>query len=67
MDVLQNALTELGFACTRLRYGEIENLFARVGTAGPHLCFAGHTDVVPVGNANWAAGPFSGEVRNDVL
>jgi len=67
MDVLQDALTGLGFACTRLRYGEIENLFARIGTAGPHLCFAGHTDVVPVGNANWASPPFSGEVRNDVL
>ena len=67
MDVLQNALTELGFICTRLRYGEIENLFARIGTAGPHLCFAGHTDVVPVGNANWVSPPFSGEVRNDVL
>ena len=67
MDVLQGALTKLGFACTRLRYGEIENLWARIGTAGPHLCFAGHTDVVPVGNANWASPPFSGEVRNDVL
>jgi len=67
MDVLQNALISLGFACTRLRYGEIENLFARIGTAGPHLCFAGHTDVVPVGAANWASPPFSGEVRNDVL
>ena len=67
MDVLQGALTDLGFACTRLRFGEIENLFARIGTGVPHLCFAGHTDVVPVGNANWAAPPFSGEVRNDVL
>jgi len=67
MDVLQNALAGLGFACTRLKYGEIENLWARIGNAGPHLCFAGHTDVVPVGAANWAAPPFSGEVRNDVL
>lgn len=67
MDVLQGALAGLGFACTRLRYGEIENLWARIGTGGPHLCFAGHTDVVPVGAANWAAPPFSGEVRNDVL
>jgi len=67
MDVLQAALEKLGFACTRLKYGEIENLFARIGAAGPHLCFAGHTDVVPVGNANWVSPPFSGEVRNDVL
>ncbi len=67
MDVLQDALEKLGFACTRLRYGEIENLWARIGTSGPHLCFAGHTDVVPVGNTNWGTPPFSGEVRNDVL
>jgi succinyl-diaminopimelate desuccinylase len=66
-DVLQHALEELGFAVTRLRFGNIENLWARIGTTGPHLCFAGHTDVVPVGAANWAAAPFSGEVRNDVL
>ena len=67
MDVLQRALEGLGFACTRLRYGEIENLWARIGTSAPHLCFAGHTDVVPVGNVNWGTPPFSGEVRNDVL
>ena len=67
MDVLTTALEQLGFTVTRLRYGEIENLFARIGTGAPHFCFAGHTDVVPVGDANWAAPPFSGEVRNDVL
>ena len=67
MDVLTAALEELGFEVTRLRFGEIENIFARIGTSAPHFCFAGHTDVVPVGDANWSAPPFSGEVRNDVL
>jgi succinyl-diaminopimelate desuccinylase len=67
MDVLTGALETLGFAVTRLRYGEIENIFARIGTEGPHICFAGHTDVVPPGDANWAAAPFSGEVRDNVL
>ena len=67
MDVLTRALEKLGFTVTRLRFGEIENIFARIGTSAPHFCFAGHTDVVPVGDANWSAPPFSGEVRNDVL
>ncbi len=67
MDVLTGALEKLGFAVTRLRYGEIENIFARIGTGAPHFCFAGHTDVVPVGDANWSAPPFSGEIRHNVL
>jgi succinyl-diaminopimelate desuccinylase len=66
-NVLTEALSRLGFTVHRLRYGEIENTFARIGTAGPHICFAGHTDVVPVGDANWRDDPFGGEVRNDVL
>ncbi len=62
-DILADALARLGFAVHRLRYGEIENIFARLGTGGPHICFAGHTDVVPVGAANWRTDPFGGEVR----
>jgi succinyl-diaminopimelate desuccinylase len=65
--VLANALTQLDFIVTPLRYGEIDNLFARIGTGSPHICFAGHTDVVPVGAANWQSGPFAGEVRNGIL
>jgi succinyl-diaminopimelate desuccinylase len=65
--VLADALTQLGFIVTPLRYGEIDNLFARIGTGSPHICFAGHTDVVPVGAANWQSGPFAGEVRNGIL
>ncbi|MBN8898839.1 MAG: succinyl-diaminopimelate desuccinylase, partial [Rhodospirillales bacterium] len=58
-DVLADLLSRLGFHVTRLRFGEIENLFARIGTEGPHICFAGHTDVVPVGG-NWRSDPFGG-------
>ncbi len=65
--VLARALEGLGFTVTRLRFGEIENLFARIGTEGPHFCFAGHTDVVPSGDGNWRMGAFSGEVRDGVL
>ncbi len=65
--VLADALERLGFRVTRLRFGEIENLFARIGASGPHLCFAGHTDVVPEGAAGWSAGAFAGEVRDGVL
>ncbi|MDB5459380.1 MAG: succinyl-diaminopimelate desuccinylase [Caulobacteraceae bacterium] len=63
MDTLQRALEGLGFACRRMRFGEIENLYARRGTAGPNLCFAGHTDVVPAGDeAAWTSGPFEAAV-----
>jgi succinyl-diaminopimelate desuccinylase len=66
-DVLAEALERLGFTVTRLRFGEIENIFARIGTSAPHICFAGHTDVVPAGDGNWSAGAFAGEVRDGVL
>src|ERR1700733_11036321 len=66
-DALAESLERLGFSVHRLRDGEIENIFARIGTGGPHICFAGHTDVVPVGAANWRSDPFGGEVRDGVL
>src|SRR5580658_3413403 len=68
MDLVEQALTGLGFRCRRMRFGEIENLYARRGTAGPNLCFAGHTDVVPVGDAAaWRVDPFAGRIENGVL
>jgi succinyl-diaminopimelate desuccinylase len=66
-DALTELLGRLGFSVHRLRFGDIENLFARLGSSGPHICFAGHTDVVPVGTANWRSDPFGGEVRDGVL
>jgi succinyl-diaminopimelate desuccinylase len=68
MDVLQHALESLGFSCRRMRFGEIENLYARRGTAAPNLCFAGHTDVVPVGDAGaWSEDPFEASIVGDML
>lgn len=73
LAVVEDALSRLGFVCHRLRFEEdgtapVDNLYARLGTAAPHLAFAGHTDVVPPGDlAAWRADPFAGEVRNGVL
>jgi succinyl-diaminopimelate desuccinylase len=68
MDVVQRTLEGLGFACRRMRFGQIENLYARYGTARPNLCFAGHTDVVPVGDAGaWSKDAFAAEVVDGVL
>jgi succinyl-diaminopimelate desuccinylase len=68
MDVVEETLKSLGFSCRRMRFGEIENLYARFGTARPNLCFAGHTDVVPVGDAAaWSQGAFDAKVVDGVL
>jgi succinyl-diaminopimelate desuccinylase len=68
MDVLQGALEGLGFRCRRLRFGEIENIYARRGSRGPNFCFGGHTDVVPSGDeAGWTRPPFGAEVADGVL
>lgn len=68
MDVLERALTGLGFQCRRMKFENIENLYARRGTASPNLCFAGHTDVVPTGSTEaWSSGPFEAEVKDGVL
>ena len=61
------SLETLGFTVHRLAFGTTPNLFARIGTASPHLCFAGHTDVVPPGEAGWSVDPFAGEVRDGLL
>jgi succinyl-diaminopimelate desuccinylase len=68
MDVVEQTLSGLGFACRRMRFGEIENLYARYGTARPNLCFAGHTDVVPVGDADaWSKDAFAAEEVDGIL
>ena len=68
MDVVQAALEDLGFRCRRMPFGGIENLYARLGEGRPNLCFAGHTDVVPVGDAGaWSRGPFEAAVDDGVL
>jgi succinyl-diaminopimelate desuccinylase len=72
LGVVQAALEARGFTCWRLRFGplgnEVDNLFARRGTAAPHFCFAGHTDVVPPGNAAaWTHPPFAAEEADGKL
>lgn len=68
LQLLEEKLTALGFQCTRLDSGDVSNLYARLGEGGPHLGFAGHTDVVPVGNEEaWSVPPFEGLVQDDTL
>ncbi|MCI5049130.1 MAG: succinyl-diaminopimelate desuccinylase [Rickettsiales bacterium] len=72
-DVLQKALEELGFTVTRKvssaeGYEPVENLYARLGTQSPNICFAGHTDVVPVGDeSKWKHPPFEPTVEGGKL
>ena len=69
--LLARHLGNLGFDCNHLPFGEgqqrVENLFAHVGSGdGPHLCFAGHTDVVPAGKDDaWTYGPFTPTIAED--
>src|SRR5262249_56114566 len=73
LDVLERALANAGFECRRLTFSEdgtppIDNLFARIGLGAPHLCFAGHIDVVPPGDESlWSFPPFGGVVEDGVL
>lgn len=70
---LEGFLSARGFVCHRLKFSapgtpDVENLYARWGKDAPHFCFAGHTDVVPVGDeAAWSFDPFGGEVRDGFL
>ena len=73
LDYLTELLQTSGFQCHRLPFHEngtpdVDNLFARIGTHEPHLSFAGHTDVVPVGDeAAWTSPPFEPSVRDGNL
>ena len=73
LDLLEKALTSIGFTCTRLPFEEedtarVDNLFAQYGSGAPHFCFAGHTDVVPVGDEDaWSKDPFAGQIEDGVL
>lgn len=71
VGVLAHALEGLGFSCHRLTFGAapdgpVENLFATIGSGGPHFAFAGHTDVVPEGSG-WSVDPYAGEIANGIL
>ncbi|MGJ8569579.1 MAG: succinyl-diaminopimelate desuccinylase [Hoeflea sp.] len=68
LTTLASMLTELGFANDRVTFSDtdtpdVENLYSRLGSSGPHLMFAGHTDVVPVGdNGAWTQGAFGADI-----
>ncbi|CCE02368.1 succinyl-diaminopimelate desuccinylase [Bradyrhizobium sp. STM 3809] len=73
LGVLEALLKEAGFTTHRVTFSEagtadIDNLYARIGTEGPHITFAGHTDVVPPGDeAAWSLPAFSGEVKDGYI
>jgi succinyl-diaminopimelate desuccinylase len=67
-ELMARRLSQIGFRVERLRYGNVDNLWARRGAAGPLLCFAGHTDVVPTGPLEeWRSDPFKPAVREGLL
>jgi len=73
LSLLERVLGAAGFACHRLTFSEpgtpdVDNLFARLGTGRPHLCFAGHTDVVPPGEDRlWRHPPFAGIIEDGIV
>ena len=72
LRLLADELGDLGFECIWLPFGDgaarIQNLYARRGDAAPHFAFAGHTDVVPAGDAAaWQHAPFSGTLADGKL
>ena len=73
LDLLQSTLEGLGFRCRRLPFSEagtpdVDNLYARFGDEAPNFCFAGHTDVVPVGARDaWSVDPFAAEIKDGSL
>lgn len=66
--LMMQRLEAIGFTCTKLRFGEVDNFWAIRGTDGPILAFAGHTDVVPTGpESQWKIPPFEPEIINGTL
>ncbi len=73
IELLDVVLGKAGAHCHRLTFSDtdtpkIENLYARIGDSEPHLCFAGHTDVVPPGDESlWHHPPFAAEIADGIL
>ncbi len=67
-QLMADKLIAAGFKVEHLRYGEVDNIWAKHGNGGPVLCFAGHTDVVPPGpETDWQSDPFKPEIRDGKL
>ena len=73
MKFLSKKLNSLGFKCKILEFKKgkgkpIKNLYARIGSKQPNLCYAGHTDVVPPGDYNsWTVNPFKPQIKKGHL
>jgi len=73
INVVAKSLKKLGFKCQIMEFQEkgtskIKNLYAKIGKNSPNFCFAGHTDVVPVGDLkSWTVNPFGGVIKNQKL
>lgn len=67
-QVMIDRLAALGFTIETMRFGNVNNFWARYGQSGPVLCFAGHTDVVPSGpEEKWSSPPFEPAIRDGYL
>jgi len=67
-ELMISRLEPLGFKIERMRFGEVDNFYARRGTTGPLLVFAGHTDVVPTGPVEkWHTPPFEPTIKDGML
>ncbi len=66
--VISDRLSNIGFKIENLRFGDVDNLWARIGTQAPLFVFAGHTDVVPTGPKDqWSSDPFTPTISSDVM
>ncbi|MGO9803237.1 MAG: succinyl-diaminopimelate desuccinylase [Steroidobacteraceae bacterium] len=67
-QLMGERLAAAGFTLEPLRFGTVDNLWARRGSAAPLFCFAGHTDVVPTGPLEeWRSDPFLPSIRDGLL
>ena len=67
-DLIRNRLEIAGFACETFDFEDVRNLWAKLGSTGPTLCFAGHTDVVPPGDLTlWNSDPFEPVIKGQHL
>lgn len=64
--LMTDRLKRVGFQISDLKFGEVDNFWAKHGNGPPVFAFAGHTDVVPIGD-NWKIDPFKPEVIDGIL
>jgi succinyl-diaminopimelate desuccinylase len=68
LQIIGQRLEKIGFKLEMIRSGEVDNLWARRGSSGKLICFAGHTDVVPTGPVDkWLSAPFTPTIRDGLL